>query len=101
MSTQPIRVFIADGHPIVLEGVRHVLSQYPGIQVVGEAADGIEVIEKALQLEPDVILLDFKLPRVDGLAVLRSIQARVPRTKVIMFASSDSKDDFVEAMKIG
>jgi DNA-binding NarL/FixJ family response regulator len=101
MSTQPIRVFIADAHPIVLEGLRHVLSQYPDIQVVGEAADGIEVIEKALQLEPDIILLDFKLPRVDGLAVLRSIQARVPRTKVIMFASSESKDDFVEAMKLG
>jgi two-component system, NarL family, nitrate/nitrite response regulator NarL len=101
MSTQPIRVFIADGQPIVLEGLRWVLSQYPGIQVVGEAADGIEVIEKALQLEPDIILLDFKLPRVDGLAVLRSIQSRVPRTKVIIFTSSDNKNDFVEAMKLG
>jgi two-component system, NarL family, nitrate/nitrite response regulator NarL len=101
MSTQPIRVFIADGHPIVLEGLRCVLSQYPGIQVVGEAADGIEVIERVLQLEPDIILLDFKLPRVDGLAVLRSIQSRVPHAKVIMFASSDSKEDFVEAMKLG
>jgi two-component system, NarL family, nitrate/nitrite response regulator NarL len=101
MSTQPIRVLIADGQPIVLEGLRCVLGQYPGIQVVGEAADGIEVIEKAVHLEADIILLDFKLPRVDGLTSLRSIQARVPRAKVIMFASSDSKDDFVEAMKLG
>jgi two-component system nitrate/nitrite response regulator NarL len=101
MSTQPIRVFIADGQPIVLEGLRRILSQYPGIQVVGEAADGIEVIEKALQLEPDIILLDFKLPRVDGLAVLRSIQSRVPHTKVIIFTSSDNKDEFVEAMRLG
>ena len=101
MSTQPIRILIADGQPIVLEGLRCVLGQYPGIQVVGEAADGIEIIEKTVQLEPDVILLDFKLPRVDGLTVLRGIQARVPRTKVIMFASADSKDDFVEAMKLG
>ncbi|MFL6465278.1 MAG: response regulator [Bryobacteraceae bacterium] len=101
MSTQPIRVLIADGQPIVLEGLRSVLSQYPSIQLIGEAADGIEVIEKAIHLEPDIILLDFKLPRVDGLAILRSIQARAPRTKVLMFASSESKDDFVEAMKLG
>jgi len=101
MSTQPIRVLIADGQPIVLEGLRGVLSQYPGIQVVGEAADGIEIVEKTLHLEPDIILLDFKLPRVDGLTVLRNIQTRAPRTKVIMFASSDSKDDFVEAMRRG
>jgi two-component system, NarL family, nitrate/nitrite response regulator NarL len=101
MSTQPIRVLIADGQPIVLEGLRCVLSQYPGIQLIGEAADGIEVMEKAIHLEPDIILLDFKLPRVDGLAILRGIQARAPRTKVLMFASSESKDDFVEAMKLG
>jgi two-component system, NarL family, nitrate/nitrite response regulator NarL len=101
MSIQPIRVLIADGQPIVLEGLRYVLSQYPGIQLVGEAADGIEIIEKAIHLEPDIILLDFKLPRVDGLAILRSIQARAPRIKVLMFASSESKDDFVEAMKLG
>jgi DNA-binding NarL/FixJ family response regulator len=101
MSTQPIRVLIADGQPIVLEGLRCVLSQYSHIQVVGEAADGIEITEKALHLEPDIILLDFKLPRVDGLAVLRNIRERALRAKVIMFASSDSKDDFVEAMKLG
>lgn len=98
---QPIRVLIADSQPIVLEGLRCVLGQYPGIQVVGEAADGIDIIEKVIGLEPDIVLLDFKLPRVDGLTVLRSMQARVPRAKVIMFASSDSKDDFVEAMKLG
>ncbi|MBV9940345.1 MAG: response regulator transcription factor [Acidobacteriaceae bacterium] len=101
MSTQPIRVLIADGQPIVLEGLRRVLGQYPGIQIVGEAADGVDIIEKAIGLEPDIILLDFKLPRVDGLTVLRGIQARVPQTKVIMFASSDNKEDFVEAMKLG
>jgi DNA-binding NarL/FixJ family response regulator len=101
MSTQPIRVLIADGQPIVLEGLRYVLNQYSHIQVVGEAADGIEMIEKATHLEPDIILLDFKLPRVDGLTVLRNIRDRVLPAKVIMFASSDNKEDFVEAMKLG
>jgi two-component system nitrate/nitrite response regulator NarL len=101
MSTQPIRVLIADGQPVVLEGLRCVLGQYSHIQVVGEAADGIEMIEKVIHLEPDIILLDFKLPRVDGLTVLRNIRDRVLHAKVIMFASSESKEDFVEAMKLG
>ncbi len=101
MSTQLIRVLIADSQPIVLEGLRSVLSQYPHIQVVGEALDGVEAIDKVVQLEPDVVLLDLRLPRVDGLTVLRSVQTRVARTKVLLFATAENKDDFVEAMKLG
>src|SRR5947208_2884327 len=73
MSTEPIRVLIADAQPIVLEGLRSVLSQYPSIQLVAEASDGVETIDKVVHLEPDVVLLDLRLPRVDGLTVLRSI----------------------------
>ena len=101
MSTQPIRVLISDAHPIVLEGLRSVLKQYASLQVVGEAGDGAETIEKTVQIEPDVLLLDLKMPRVDGLTVLRSIQTRVPRTKIILFTTADNKDEFVEAMKLG
>ncbi len=101
MSTVPIRVLIADGQPIVLEGLRSVLGQYSTIQVVGEAADGMEAIDKAVHLDPDIVLMDLRLPRVDGLTVLRSIQTRAPRTKVMIFAASDHKDEFVEAMKLG
>src|SRR5437763_216248 len=99
--TEAIRLLIVDGQPIVLEGLRHVLGQQSRIQIVGEAIDGIEAIEKAVQLDPDVLLMDLKLPRIDGLSVLRNVQTRAPRCKVILFASSDSKDDFVEAMKLG
>ena len=101
MSTAPIRVLIADGHPIVLEGLRNVLNQQASIQVVGEAADGMEAIEKAVSLDPDVVMMDLRMPRVDGLTVLRSIHTRAPRSKVILFSGSDSKDEFVEAMKLG
>lgn len=99
--TGNIRLLIADGHPIVLEGLRSVLAQYPAIQIVGQAVDGIEAIEKTVQLDPDVLLMDVKLPRIDGLTVLKNLQTRAPRSKVILFASNDSKDDFVEAMKLG
>ena len=92
---------IADGHPIVLAGFRSVLADRPGIQIVGEAGDGLEVIEKSAQLTPDVVLMDLKLPKLDGLAVLRSIQNRPQRSKVILFASPEYKDEFVEAMKLG
>lgn len=100
-TTTPIRVLIADGQPIVLEGLRSVLGQHASIQVVGDATDGMEAIDKAVHLDPDVVLVDLKMPRVDGLTVLRSIQTRAPRTKVLLFASSDSKEEFVEAMKLG
>ncbi len=102
MSTaQPIRLLIADGHPIVLEGLRTVLGHNPSLQVVGEASDGMEAIEKTVSLDPDVVLMELKLPRVDGLTVLRSIQARAGRSKVILFSSSENKEEFVEAMKLG
>ena len=101
MSTPSIRVFIADAHPIVLEGLKGVLNQQPGIEVVGEACDGMEAIEKIVETTPDVVLLDLRMPRVDGLTVLRSIQTRAPQAKVILFTSTENKEDFVEAMKLG
>ena len=101
MSTQSIRVLISDAQPIVLEGLRSVLNQHASIQVVGEANDGAETIEKTVDLEPDVVLLDLKIPRVDCMTILRSIQTRAPRTKVILFTAGDNKEEFVEAMKLG
>lgn len=101
MSSVPIRVLIADAQPIVLEGLKAVFGQHAAIQIVGEAVDGLEAIDKTVHLDPDIVLLDPKLPRVDGLTVLRSIQTRAPRSKVILFAPSDNKEEFVEAMKHG
>jgi len=101
LSATPIRLLIADGHPIVLEGLRSVLGHQPTLQVVGEASDGMEAIEKTVSLDPDVVLMELKLPRVDGLTVLRSIQARAGRSKVILFSSAENKEEFVEAMKLG
>ncbi len=101
MPIGPIRVLIADGHPIVLAGLRSVLTDRPGIQVVGEANDGMEAIDKAVELSPDVVLMDLKMPKVDGMTVLRSLHARAQNSKVILFASSEHREDFVEAMKLG
>jgi len=101
MSIMPTRVLIADGQPIVLEGLRCILGHSAGIQVIAEASDGMDAIDKTVQFDPDVVIMDVKMPKVDGLTVLRSLQTRAPRSKVILYASSDSKDEFVEAMKLG
>ncbi len=101
MTAEPIRVLVADSQPIVREGLRTVLGNQPGIQIVGEASDGMEAIDKSVHLDPDIVLMDVKLPRVDGLTVIRSIHTRAPRTKVLLFASSEHREDFVEAMKLG
>jgi len=101
MATLPIRILIADGHPIVLEGLRKIFAGHSSIEVVGEATDGADAIEKAVQLEPDIVLMELKLPRVDGLTVLRSIQTRAPKAKVILFSPAEHREEFVEAMKLG
>lgn len=97
----PIRILIADGYPIVVEGLRKVLADHPAISIVGEATDGMDAIEKAVTLEPDVVLMDIRLPRVDGLTVLRSIQTRAPKSKILLFAAPEHREEFVEAMKLG
>ena len=69
MSATPIRLLIADGHPIVLEGLRSVLGHLPALQVVGEASDGMEAIEKTVSLDPDVVLMESQVTtrgRFDG-----------------------------------
>jgi two-component system, NarL family, nitrate/nitrite response regulator NarL len=101
MSPVPIRVLIADGYPIVLEGLRKVFENHPAIEVIGEVTDGMDAIERTVLLEPDVVLMELKLPRVDGLTVLRSIRTRAPKSKVILFAAPENRDEFVEAMKLG
>jgi two-component system, NarL family, nitrate/nitrite response regulator NarL len=101
MSPVPIRVLIADGYPIVIEGLRKVFENHPAIEVIAEVTDGMDAIERTVLLEPDVVLMELKLPRVDGLTVLRSIRTRVPKSKVILFAAPENREEFVEAMKLG
>jgi DNA-binding NarL/FixJ family response regulator len=101
MSTAPIRILIADGHPIVLEGLKKIFTDHPIINVIGESTDGMDTIEKTVQLEPDVVLMELRLPRVDGLTVLRSIQTRAPKSRVILFSAPENREEFVEAMKLG
>lgn len=96
-----IRVLIADDHPIVRDGLRRLLSLEDDIDVVGEAADGNQVLELVAQLEPDIVLLDLRMPNVDGLAALQNLQGSLARSRVIVLTASEDKNEFVQAMKLG
>ena len=96
-----IRVLIADDHPIVRDGLKRLLGLEDDIDVVGEASDGNEVLELVAQLEPDIVLLDLRMPNVDGLSALQSLQSSLGRSKVIVLTASEDKNEFVQAMKLG
>lgn len=96
-----VRIVLADDHPIVRDGLKKLLQLEEDFEVVGEASDGREVLEKVQQLDPDVLLLDLRMPNLDGLAALQALQQSNRRTRVIVLTASEDKNEFVQAMKLG
>ncbi len=96
-----IRIVVADDHPVVRMGVRNMLSNEPGFDVVGEANDGDDAITQVLELEPDILLLDLMMPRLPGLEAMRAIMSRSPRVKIILLTSTISTQQVIEALQIG
>lgn len=96
-----IRIVIADDHPIVRDGLRKLLKLEDDFEVVGEAGDGREVLDRVQELDPDVVLLDLRMPNLDGLSALQILQQSNKRTKVIVLTASEDKNEFVQAMKLG
>lgn len=98
MST---RILIADDHGIVRGGLRLLLERQDGIEVVGEAADGAEAVERALALRPDVAILDVAMPRLTGLQATREIKAHAPEIGVLVLSMHDDERYVFEALKAG
>ena len=96
-----IRIVIADDHPIFRDGLRKLLALEEDFEVVAEARDGREVLDAIQQLEPDIVLLDLRMPGLDGLATLQRMQNEKRRTRVIVLTASEDKNEFVQAMKFG
>jgi DNA-binding NarL/FixJ family response regulator len=96
-----IRIVIADDHPIVRDGLRKLLMLEDDFEVLAEASDGREVLDKIQEFEPDVLLLDLRMPNLDGLAALQVLQQSNNKTKVIVLTASEDKNEFVQAMKLG
>jgi DNA-binding NarL/FixJ family response regulator len=100
-AKRKIRIVIADDHPIVRDGLRKLLALEDDLEVVGEAADGREVLDRVQELEPDILLLDLRMPNLDGLSALHALQQTNKSTRVIVLTASEDKNEFVQAMKLG
>src|SRR6476469_3128477 len=96
-----IRIVVADDHPIFRDGLCRLLALEEDFEVVAQAQDGREVLDVLQTHEPDILLLDLKMPGLDGLATLQRLQAVRNRTRVIVLTASDDKNEFVQAMKLG
>ena len=95
-----LRLLLVDDHALFLEGLRNLLA-LENIEVVGSAGDGLEALEKARSLRPDMILMDVQMPRCDGLAATRLIKAELPEIKIVMLTMSEDDHDLFEAVKSG
>jgi DNA-binding NarL/FixJ family response regulator len=96
----PMKILLVDDHALFLEGLQNLLTAR-GLAVVGTARDGLEALAQARALRPDVILMDIRMPRCDGLAATRLIKAEMPEVKIVMLTMSEQDDDLFEAIKSG
>ena len=99
--TATIRILIADDHAVVREGLQGLIGREPGMEVVGEAKDGVEAVLKNRSLQPDVILLDLVMPRQDGIEAIRVIKRENPEARILVLTSFAEDEKVFPAIKAG
>ncbi len=98
---EKIRVLIADDHALLREGLRKILEMEPDLEIVGEAADGAEVVEKAARLKPHVVLMDINMPQGGGLAATRRIKSQHPEIDIVVLTIHDDDEYIAEMVNAG
>ena len=96
-----IKVLVVDDHALFRRGITAVLANQENLEVVGEAKDGLEAIEKAEETAPDVILMDLNMPHCSGLEATQALQAKMPQVNIFVLTVSDNEADLFAAMKFG
>lgn len=100
-AAAPIKVLVVDDHPIVRDGICGLLTGDPEFEVVGEAADGREAVARTAALRPDVVLMDLRMPVMDGVAATRELVVRNPEAKVLIVTTYDTDSDVLPAIEAG
>lgn len=96
-----LRILVVDDHPAVRRGLKTLLGAHPGWEVIDEAGDGMEAVDKSGQLAPDVVVLDISMPRMSGLEACRLIRTNTPRSEVLIVTQHDSPQMMREAGNAG
>jgi len=97
----PIKVLVVDDHTLFRRGIAAVLADQKNLKVVGEALDGLEAIEKAKEIVPDIILMDLNMPNCSGLEATQALQTEVPQVNILVLTVSDKESDLFTAIKFG
>ncbi|GAA3102679.1 response regulator [Streptosporangium carneum] len=100
-SREPVRVLVVDDQELIREGIASLLGIQPGLTVVGTARDGEDAVQRALALEPDVILMDVRMPVVDGVEAVTILRGRMPRCRIVMLTTFDDEEYIVRALAAG
>lgn len=101
MSEQPIRVILVDDHPLVLDGIRTRLENEAGIEIVAEASNGAQAVEKAQELKPDVVLMDVSMPVLNGFEATRKLGECCPDVRVLILSMHDNREYILQLIQSG
>jgi len=99
--TEVVRVLVVDDQQLIREGIASLLGIQEGIEVVGTAGDGRDAVDKALALTPDVVLMDVRMPELDGLQAVAVLRQRLPACRVVMLTTFDDQDYVIRALRAG
>jgi DNA-binding NarL/FixJ family response regulator len=98
---RPVRVLVVDDQRLMRDGIASLLDIQDGVEVIGTAANGQEAVEQALTLEPDVVLMDVRMPVMDGVAAAEEVRRRLPSCQVLMLTTFDDEEYVIDALRAG